>query len=144
MEVPSNSNLMRIWKCPAKISPQNLRMKITDTIIGSIIIGVLVGGAILFSGGSNQDRKHAQIKVFATPHGDKSSKGIIIDKEIIIDNESDSPLKWHYKSDDLKGDLPGDISDIVEKAIIEALDGLPRDLDIKVEINSKKIEGETK
>ena len=118
-------------------------MKITDTIIGSIIIGVLVGGAILFSGGSNQDRKHAQIKVFATPHGDMSSKEIIIDKEF-IDNESDSPLKWHYKSDDLKGDLPGDISDIVEKAIIEALDGLPRDLDIKVEINSKKIEGETK
>jgi len=26
----------------------------------------------------------------------------------------------------------------------EALDGLPNDLDIKVEINSKKIEGETK
>ena len=38
-------------------------MKLSDTIIGSIIIGVLVGGAILFSGGSNQDRKHAQIKV---------------------------------------------------------------------------------
>ena len=53
-------------------------------------------------------------------------------------------MKWHYKSDDLKGDLPGDISDIVEKAIIEALDGLPKDLDIKVEINSKKTEGKTK
>ena len=44
----------------------------------------------------------------------------------------------------LKGDLPKDISDTVEKAISEALDGLPKDLDIKVEINSKKIEGETK
>ena len=118
-------------------------MKISDTIIGSIIIGVLVGGAILFSGGSNQDRKHAQIKVLAAPHGDMGSKEIIIDKEF-IDNESDSLMKWHYKSDDLKGDLPGDISDIVEKAIIEALDGLPKDLDIKVEINSKKIEGEIK
>tara|TARA_X000000368_G_C22884812_1_gene646941 strand:- start:424 stop:765 length:342 start_codon:yes stop_codon:yes gene_type:complete len=113
-------------------------MKLSDTIIGSIIIGVLVGGAILFSGGSNQDRKHTQIKVLAAPHGDMGSK------EIIIDNESDSPMKWHYKSDDLKGDLPGDISDVLEKAIIEALDVLPEDLDIKVEINSKKIEGETK
>ena len=49
-------------------------MKLSDTIIGSIIIGVLVGGAILFSGGSNQDRKHAQIKVLAAPHGDMGSK----------------------------------------------------------------------
>jgi|TARA_B100001540_G_C15354135_1_gene438267 hypothetical protein len=119
-------------------------MKLSDTIIGSIIIGVLVGGAILYSGGGNQDRKHAQIKVLAAPHGEMSSKEIIIDEEIIIDNESDSSMKWHYKSDDLKGDLPGDISDIVEKAITEALDGLPKDLDIKVEINSKKIEGEVK
>ena len=118
-------------------------MKISDTIIGSIIIGVLVGGAILFSGGSNQDRKQAQIKVIAAPHGDMGSKKFL-HKEIIIDNESDSPMKWHYKSDHLKGDLPGDISDIVEKAIIEALDGLPNDLDIKVEINSKKVEGEIK
>jgi hypothetical protein len=118
-------------------------MKLSDTIIGSIIIGVLVGGAILFSGGSNQDRKHAQIKVLAAPHGDMGSKKFL-HKEIIIDNESDSPMKWHFKSDDIKGDLPKDISDTVEKAIIEALDGLPKDLDIKVEINSKKIEGKTK
>ena len=118
-------------------------MKISDTIIGSIIIGVLVAGAILFSQDSNQDRKHAQIIVSAAPYGDAGSKKIL-HKEIIIDNESDSPMKWHYKSDDLKGDLPKDISDTVEKAIIEALDGLPNDLDIKVEVNSKKIEGETK
>ena len=71
-------------------------MKLSDTIIGSIIIGVLVGGAILYSGGGNQDRKHAQIKVLAAPHGEMSSKEIIIDEEIIIDNESDSSMKWHY------------------------------------------------
>ena len=118
-------------------------MKISDTIIGSIIIGVLVGGAILFSGGNSLDRKHAQIKVLAAPHGDMGSKKFL-HKEIIIDNESDSPMKWHIKSDDIKGDLPKDISDTVEKAISEALYRLPKDLDIKVEINSKKIEGETK
>ena len=118
-------------------------MKLSDTIIGSIIIGVLVGGAILFSGGSNQDRKHAQIKVLAAPHGDMGSKKFL-HKEIIIDNESDSPMKWHIKSDGIKGDLPKDISDTVEKAISEALGGLPNDLDIKVEINSKKTEGKTK
>ena len=118
-------------------------MKISDTIIGSIIIGVLVGGAILFSGGNSLDRKQAQIKVIAAPHGDMGSKKFL-HKEIIIDHESDSPMKWHSKSDDIKGDLPEDISDTVEKAISEALGGLPNDLNIKVEIKNKKIEGETR
>lgn len=123
-------------------------MKISDTVIGSIIIGVLVGGAILLTGGNEPPMKHAQF-VLGAPHSDhaffadKGSNKKFLHKEIIIDHESDSPMKWHSKSDDIKGDLPEDISDTVEKAISEALGGLPNDLNIKVEIKSKKIEEKT-
>ena len=110
-------------------------MKISDTIIGSIIIGVLVGGAILFTGGSGKDMKHAQIKVLAGPHVDKGSKKHM-HKEIIIDSDSDSEMKWHIKSDDMKGDLPTEIADTVEKALNEALGDSPENLDIKIVIKT--------
>ena len=124
-------------------------MNISDTIIGSIIIGVLVGGAILFTGASNQDRKHAQIKVLAAPHSDhaffadKGSNKKLIHKEIIIDLDSDSKMEWHFKSDDIKGDMSSDVAAKVEAALKEAIGALPEELDIKVKIKSKKIEDET-
>ena len=56
-------------------------MKFSDTIIGSIIIGVLVGGAILLSGSDGHDKKHAQIKILKSP---SEGKGVreLIHKEI--------------------------------------------------------------
>ena len=123
-------------------------MKISDTVIGSIIIGVLVGGAILLTGGNEPPMKHAQF-VLGAPHSDhaffahKGSNKKFKHKEIIIDLDSDSEMEWHIKSDDIKGDLPKGISDTVEKAIGEALGELPNDLEIKVEIKSKKIEEKT-
>ncbi len=123
-------------------------MKISDTVIGSIIIGVLVGGAILLTGGNKSPMKHAQF-VLGAPHSDhaffadKGSNKKFKHKEIIIDLDSDSEMEWHIKLNDIKGDLPKDISDTVEKAIGEALGELPNDLDIKVKIKSKKIEDET-
>jgi len=112
-------------------------MKISDTIIGSIIIGVLVGGAILFTGGGNQDRKHAQIKVLTAPHAGMGSKKFM-HKEIIIDTDSDSAMKYHINSDEITKDLPSDIAATVEAALSEALKALPEDLDIKIEIKSNK------
>lgn len=123
-------------------------MKISDTVIGSIIIGVLVGGAILLTGGNEPPMKHAQF-VLGAPHSDhaffadKGSNKKFKHKEIIIDLDSDSEMEWHIKSDDIKGDLPKGISETVEKAIGEALGELPNDLEIKVEIKSKKIEEKT-
>ena len=123
-------------------------MKISDTVIGSIIIGVLVGGAILLTGGNEPPMKHAQF-VLGAPHSDhaffadKGSNKKFKHKEIIIDLDSDSEMEWHIKSDDIKGDLPKGISYTVEKAIGEALGELPNDLEIKVEIKSKKIEEKT-
>ena len=123
-------------------------MKISDTVIGSIIIGVLVGGAILLTGGNEPPMKHAQF-VLGAPHSDhaffadKGSNKKFKHKEIIIDLDSDSDMVWHIKSDDIKGDLPKGISDTVEKAIGKALGELPNDLEIEVEIKSKKIEEKT-
>ena len=112
-------------------------MTISDTIIGSIIIGVLVGGAILFTGGSNQDRKHAQIKVLSAPHADMGSKKFM-HKEIIIDTDSNAATKLHLKSDDIKGDLPADIADRVEKALSDALGTVQEDVDINIVIKTDK------
>ena len=70
-------------------------MKISDTVIGSIIIGVLVGGAILLTGGNEPPMKHAQF-VLGAPHSDhaffadKGSNKKFKHKKIIIDLDSDS------------------------------------------------------
>jgi hypothetical protein len=59
-------------------------------------------------------------------------------KEIIIDTDSDSTMKLHLKSDDIKGDLPADIADRVEKALSEALGAMPEDVDINIVIKTDK------
>ena len=120
-----------------KISPQILRMKITDTIIGSIIIGVLVGGAILLSGGNGNDEKNAQIKILTSPSGAEGGKGII-HKELNLDKDSKSEIKIHINSDEITEGLPSDIADTVETALSEALQALPEDIDIKIEIKANQ------
>ena len=72
-------------------------MKISDTVIGSIIIGVLVGGAILLTGGNEPPMKQAQF-VLGAPHSDhaffadKGSNKKFKHKAIIIDLDSDSEI----------------------------------------------------
>tara|TARA_Y100001949_G_scaffold146164_1_gene129634 strand:+ start:555 stop:896 length:342 start_codon:yes stop_codon:yes gene_type:complete len=113
-------------------------MKISDTIIGSVIIGVLVGGAILLAGGGGYGKKHAQLKIIKVPHDERGVKKLI-HKEIIIDQDSQSGMKLYINSDDITNDLPTDIADKVKEALSEALEGhLPEDLDIKIEIKTNK------
>ena len=112
-------------------------MKFNDTIIGSIIIGVLVGGAILLSGSDGYDKKHAQIKILKSPSEGKEVRELI-HKEIIIDEDSKSEMKLHINSDEITKDLPSDIAATVEAALSEALKVLPEDLDIKIEIKTNK------
>ena len=112
-------------------------MKFSDTIIGSIIIGVLVGGAILLSGSDGHDKKHAQIKILKSPIEGKGVRDLI-HKEIIIDEDSKSEMKLHINSDEIIKDLPSDIAATVEAALSEALKVLPEDIDIKIEIKSNK------
>ena len=59
-------------------------------------------------------------------------------KEIIIDTDSDSAMKLHLKSDDVKGDLPADIADRVEKALSDALGTVQEDVDINIVIKTDK------
>ena len=112
-------------------------MKFSDTIIGSIIIGVLVGGAILLSGSDGHDKKHAQIKILKSPSEGKEFRELI-HKAIIIDENSKSEMKLHINSDEITKDLPSDIAATVEAALSEALKVLPEDIDIKIEIKSNK------
>tara|TARA_B100000678_G_C18121065_1_gene466669 strand:- start:404 stop:754 length:351 start_codon:yes stop_codon:yes gene_type:complete len=112
-------------------------MKLSDTIIGSIIIGVLVGGAILLTGGGGQEGKHAQIKILKSPHENMGSQEFL-HKEIIINKDSDSEMKLNFKSDDITQDLPADIAATVEKALSEALGAMPEDVDINIVIKTDK------
>ena len=112
-------------------------MKISDTIIGSVIIGVLVGGAILLAGGGGYGKKHAQLKIIKDPHDERGVKKLI-HKEIIIDEDSKSEMKLHINLDEITEDLPSDIAATVEAALSEALKVLPEDIDIKIEIKSNK------
>ena len=120
-----------------KISLQILRMKITDTIIGSIIIGVLVGGAILLSGGNGSDKNNAQIKILSSSSEAEGVKEIL-HKELNLDKDSKPKFRIHINSDEISEDLPSDISDTVETALREALKALPEDIDIKIEIKANQ------
>ena len=112
-------------------------MKITDTIIGSIIIGVLVGGAILLSGGNGSDKKNAQIKI-VTSSSEAEGVNEILHKELNLDKDSKPKFRIHINSDEISEDLPSDISDTVETALREALKALPEDIDIKIEIKANQ------
>ena len=59
-------------------------------------------------------------------------------KEIIIDTDSNAATKLHLKSDDIKGDLPADIADRVEKALSDALGTVQEDVDINIVIKTDK------
>ena len=109
-------------------------MKINDTIVGSIIIGVLIGGSILVSQGGIE-RKQAHFKMIKGPHLDSSHNEIMINKEIILDRGTNVEFLIKAEGQD---DLAEDISQKIEKAINEVLGSLPEDLNIKIEVKTKK------
>ncbi len=111
-------------------------MKINDTIVGSIIIGVLIGGSILVSQGGIE-RKQAHFKTIKGPHLDSGHNEIMINKEIILDRDSNSDFEFFIKTEG-QDDLAKDISKKIEKAINEVLGSLPEDLSIKIEVKAKK------
>ena len=109
-------------------------MKINDTIVGSIIIGVLIGGSILVSQGGIE-RKQAHFKMIKGPHLDSSHNKIMLNKEIILDRGTNVEFLIKTEGQD---DLAKDISKKIEKAINEVLGSLPEDLSIKIEVKAKK------
>ena len=98
-------------------------MKLNDTIIGSVIIGVLIGGAILISGGKKNERNYEEHITLRPPLGALIERGVK-HKKIIFKGEDSSDVilneeRLMEQLKDLK-DLAGDM-----------------DMNIKIQINKK-------
>ena len=106
----------------------------SDTIIGSIIIGALVGGAIIISGGKSGDYKEPQIKIIKSSLDSNNQDKV---HEEFISQESNSEIRIKLNSGEITEDLPSTISDSVEEALSKALETLPEDIDVRIEINTK-------
>lgn len=106
----------------------------SDTIIGSIIIGVLVGGAIIISGDKSVDYKEPQIKIIKSSFESGNQEKL---NEEFISQESSSEISIKLNSKEITEDLPSNISESVEEALSEALETLPENLDVRIEINTK-------
>ena len=106
----------------------------SDTIIGSIIIGVLVGGAIIISGEKSGDYKEPQIKIIKSSLESSSQEK---PHQEFISQESNSEIRIKLNSKEITEDLPSTISDSVEEALSKALETVPDDIDVRIEINTK-------
>ena len=73
-------------------------MKFNETILGSIIIGTLIGGAILISSAMSTEGK-PKIKVMSLADGDRQEQ--VIHKEVIFDMN----MKMFLRDNFIHGDL---------------------------------------
>ena len=105
-------------------------MKFNETILGSIIIGTLIGGAILISSAMSTEGK-PRIKVMSLADGDKHEQ--VIHKKVVIDMNNNSEIEWSENSLSKKKEA-GELASKVEKAISEVLGELPEEVDIKIQI----------
>ena len=108
--------------------------KMSDTIIGSIIIGVLVGGAIIISGDNSLNYKEPQIKIIKSSFESGNQERL---NEEFISQESNSEIRIELNSKEITEDLPSNISESVEEAFSKALETLPENIDVRIEINTK-------
>ena len=105
-------------------------MKISDTIIGSIIIGGLVGGAILFAESSSLGSKeHLHEKIILGAG--------------IGSKDENLDIEFHIISNDMLIELPSGIANILA-ALREALEASSEDLGWEMESDDSgwKIESE--
>jgi hypothetical protein len=105
-------------------------MKFNETILGSIIIGTLIGGAILISSAMSTEGK-PRIKVMSLADGDKHEQ--VIHKKVVIDMNNNSEIEWSENSLSKKMEA-GELASKVEKAISVVLGELPEEVDIKIQI----------
>ena len=105
-------------------------MKISDTIIGSIIIGGLVGGAILLAESGSLGSK------------ERLHEAIIIDAGIGSKDEN-SDIEFHIISNDMLKELPSGVANTLA-ALREALEASSEDLGWEMESDDSgwKIESE--
>ena len=106
-------------------------MKFNETILGSIIIGTLIGGAILISSAMSTQGK-PKIKVMSLADGDRQEQ--VIHKEVIFDMNSNSEMEWNENSSSSEKIEANELASKIEKAVSEVLGELPEEVDIKIQI----------
>jgi gas vesicle protein len=106
-------------------------MKFNETILGSIIIGTLIGGAILISSAMSKEDKPG-IKFMSVADGDKHEQ--VLHKEVVIDMNNNSEIEWNEDSLSNEKIEAGELASKVEKAISEVLGEFPEEVDIKIQI----------
>ena len=109
-------------------------MKFNEIILGSIIIGTLIGGAILISSAMSTQGK-PKIKVMALADGDRQEQ--VIHKEVIFDMNSNSEMEWNENSSSSEKIEADELASKIEKAVSEVLGELPEEVDIKIQIKKE-------
>ena len=100
-------------------------MKFNETILGSIIIGTLIGGAILISSAVST-RGKPKIKVMSHADGDRQEQ--VIHKEVIIDMDNNSEMKWNENFSSSKKIEANELASKIERAVSEVLGELPEEI----------------
>ena len=108
-------------------------MKLSDTVIGAIIIGVLVGGAVLYVG----SREGVEETVKVADHADSSDRELRI--ELRLDSEE---LADKIEAANLGGKVEKVLTELgvaseLEGALMRALESMPDDVTVNVEIQAK-------
>ena len=109
-------------------------MKFNETILGSIIIGTSIGGAILISSAMSTEGK-PKIKVMSLADGDRQEQ--VIHKEVIFDMNSNSEMEWNENSSSSEKIEANELASKIEKAVSEVLGELPEEVDIKIQIKKE-------
>ena len=130
----TNRGIIEIVDIDLSQKVRKRKEKMSDTIIGSIIIGVLVGGAIIISGANSLDYKEPQIKIIKSSFESGNQERL---NEEFISQESNSEIRIKLNSKEITEDLPSNISESVEEAFSKALETLPENIDVRIEINTK-------
>ena len=115
-------------------------MRLSDTIIGAIIIGVLVGGAILYVG--QQDRvkgvSEAQTLELSEFLGDAQSEEAIKLEFKVSSEEFAKQIKGADLNEQIQKALGNiNVGSEIEGALLEALESVP-ELSIKLEIETQE------
>ena len=109
----TNRGIIEIVDIDLSQKVRKRKEKMSDTIIGSIIIGVLVGGAIIISGDNSLNYKEPQIKIIKSSFESGNQERL---NEEFISQESNSEIRIELNSKEITEDLPSNISESVEEA----------------------------
>jgi len=115
-------------------------MKLSDTIIGATIIGVLVGGAILYVGQQDRVKGVSEAQTFESFEflGDAQGEEAIKLEFKVSSEEFAKKIKEADLNEQVQKALGNiDVGSEIEVALLEALESVP-ELSIKLEIETQE------